>query len=130
MNTKYLHSGTKSSGWLRYCEQTNFGWGFISFPSVNVDADLKIEHHIESVYLKSKEMILLGDPNINYLDQSVYSKHRLAKVLKSLNMTQHVTVVTRPSSKSCLDHVYRVFACDVMAAMLVYLDKRILNIFF
>ena len=24
----------------------------------------------------------------------------------------------------------RVFACDVMAAMLVYLDKRILNIFF
>ena len=25
---------------------------------------------------------------------------------------------------------YRVFACDVMAAMLVYLDKRILNIFF
>ena len=25
---------------------------------------------------------------------------------------------------------YRVFACDVMAAMFVYLDKRILNIFF
>ena len=25
---------------------------------------------------------------------------------------------------------YRVFACDVMAAMLVYLDKGILNIFF
>ena len=24
----------------------------------------------------------------------------------------------------------RAFACDVMAAMLVYLDKRILNIFF
>ena len=87
-------------------EQTNFGWGVISFPSVNVDADLKIEHHIESVYLKSKEMILVGDLNINYLDQSVYSKHRLAKALKSLNMTQHVTVVTRPSSKSCLDHVY------------------------
>ena len=75
-------------------------------PSVNVDADLKIEHHIESVYLKSKEMIQVGDLNINYLDQSVYSKHRLAKVIKSLNVTQHVTVVTRPSSKSCLDHVY------------------------
>ena len=27
-------------------------------------------------------------------------------------------------------HQYRAFACDVMAAMLVYLDKRILNIFF
>ena len=26
--------------------------------------------------------------------------------------------------------LYRAFACDVMAAMLVYLDKRILNIFF
>ena len=25
---------------------------------------------------------------------------------------------------------YRAFACDVMAAMLVYIDKRILNIFF
>ena len=25
---------------------------------------------------------------------------------------------------------YRAFACDVMAAMLVYLDQRILNIFF
>ena len=51
-------------------------------------------------------MILVGDLNINYLDQSVYPKHRFAKFLKSLNMTQHVTVVTRPSSKSCLDHVY------------------------
>ena len=28
------------------------------------------------------------------------------KSLKSMNMTQHVTVVTRPKSHSCLDHVH------------------------
>lgn len=39
--------------------------------------DLNIENHIESVYLKSKEIILVGDFNINYLDQRAYSKHRL-----------------------------------------------------
>ena len=33
-------------------------------------------------------------------------------------------------AKVFLLYEYRAFACDVMAAMLVYLDKRILNIFF
>jgi hypothetical protein len=56
-------------------------------PSANADADLNIENHIESVYLKSKEIILVGDFNINYLDQSAYSKHRLARFFKGLNMS-------------------------------------------
>ena len=34
-----------------------------------------------------------------------------------------------PESKFS-NYVNRAFACDVMVAMLVYLDKRILNIFF
>ena len=35
------------------------------------------------------------------------------------------------SKQSVLSNYYnRAFACDVMAAMLVFLDKRILNIFF
>ena len=75
-------------------------------PSTNADTDNKIEHHIESAYLRSQEMILVGDININYLNQNTYSKHRLAKAFKSLNMFQHVNVVTRPKSETCLDHVY------------------------
>ena len=33
-------------------------------------------------------------------------------------------------AQNVVSRIYRAFACDVMAAMLVYLDKRILNIFF
>ena len=40
------------------------------------------------------------------LESGIVSKHRLMKSLKNMNMTQHVTVVTRPKSNSCLDHVY------------------------
>ena len=36
----------------------------------------------------------------------------------------------RGAKAECLYAEYRAFACDVMAAMLVYVDKRILNIFF
>ena len=59
---------------------------------------------------------MVGDINVDYLDQNLYSKHRLVKSLKSMNMTQHVSAVTRPKSNSCLDHVYSthgVFISDV-----------------
>ena len=36
----------------------------------------------------------------------------------------------RGAKAECLYAEYRAFACDVMATMLVYVDKRILNIFF
>ncbi|CAB4046006.1 RNA-directed DNA polymerase from mobile element jockey, partial [Paramuricea clavata] len=68
--------------------------------------DTKIEHLVELAYFESQEIILVGDVNLDYLNQSAYSKRRLAKTLKSLNMSQHVIVVTRPKSKTCLDHVY------------------------
>ena len=75
-------------------------------PSTLLDIDREIELLVESAYLKSKEMILLGDINLDYLDQTTYCKHRLAKALKSLNISQHINVITRPKSMTCLDHVY------------------------
>ena len=75
-------------------------------PSTDKETDSKIEKNIEATYLRNWETILVGDVNVNFLDRKAYSKHRLLKSLKNMNMTQHVTVVTRPKSNSCLDHVY------------------------
>ena len=75
-------------------------------PSTNKETDSKVEKNIEAAYVRNWETILVGDVNVDYLDRKLYSKHRLMKSLKNMNMTQHVTVVTRPKSNSCLDHVY------------------------
>ena len=66
--------------------------------------DPKTEKNIEVAYLRNWETVLVGDVNVDYLDRKAYSKHRLMKSLKNMTMTQHVTVVTRPKSNSCLDH--------------------------
>ena len=34
-------------------------------PSTNVEIDSKIEHNIETAYLRNREMILVGDVNVN-----------------------------------------------------------------
>ena len=75
-------------------------------PSTSKEIDSMIELNIETAYLRNCETILVGDINVDYLDKNLYSKHRLVKSLKSMNMTQHVSAVTRPKSNSCLDHVY------------------------
>ncbi len=49
-------------------------------PSANTEIDLKIEHNLKSCYLRNREVILVGDVNVNYLDIKTYSKHRLIKV--------------------------------------------------
>ena len=74
-------------------------------PSTSSDIDGKLENNIKSAYLKNYKMHLIGDFNINYLDSS-YTKHRLAKALKSMKFTQLVNSVTRPISSACLDHYY------------------------
>ena len=76
-------------------------------PSTSSDIDGKLENNIESAYLKNYEMHLIGDFNINYLDSS-YTKHRLAKALKSMKFTQLVNSVTRPICSTCLDHYYTI----------------------
>ena len=73
-------------------------------PSTDKDTDSKTEKNIEVAYLRNWETVLVGDVNVDYLDRKAYSKHRLMKSLKNMTMTQHVTVVTRPKSNSCLDH--------------------------
>lgn len=51
-------------------------------------------------------MILVGDININYLEKNSYPKHSLIKAIRSMNMSQLVTTITRPISQTCLDHIY------------------------
>jgi hypothetical protein len=50
-------------------------------------------------------MILLGDFNINTLDKDCV-KHRIVKALKDAKFTQLVTLITRPISAKCLDHIW------------------------
>ena len=38
-------------------------------PSTNVEIDSKIEYNIETAYLRNREMIFVGDVNVNYLDK-------------------------------------------------------------
>ena len=42
---------------------------------------------------------------MNFFDP-VYIKHRLAKALRSLNLSQLVNELTRPVSSTSLDHIY------------------------
>lgn len=75
-------------------------------PGSTVEADTKLELNIEDAYLRNQETYVVGDFNINYLDSVAYNKHHLGKALKSLNLSQVITTVTRPVSSTCLDHVY------------------------
>ena len=55
---------------------------------------------------ESRDDINRGHKPLYYFDQSAYCKHHLVRTLKSLNMSQHINVLTRPKSKTCLDHVH------------------------
>ena len=52
----------------------------------------------------NEETILVSDINIDYKDRKNYDKHRLAKGLRGMNFKQLVDFITRPVSKTCLDH--------------------------
>ena len=96
-------------------------------PSADKETDSKIEKNIEAACLRNWETILVGDVNVDYLDRKAYSKHRLVKSLKNMNMTQHVTVVTRPKSNSCLDHVYTThghFITNISVPLPVFLCRN------
>ena len=61
--------------------------------------------NFENASLLNLETIILGDFNIDYLDNNCDS-HRLIKALKSLSFTQLMVCVTRPASGKCLDHIW------------------------
>ena len=43
---------------------------------------------------------------LNFLSYIDFKKHYLVKILHSLNLTQVVNSITRPLSKTCLDHIW------------------------
>lgn len=75
-------------------------------PSSSKDDDSKFEKVIERTYLKSIEVILTGDFNIDFINTNTYNKNKLAKSLSHMNFNQVINSVTRPISGSCLDHIY------------------------
>ena len=67
--------------------------------------------HLENVYDECKELLLLGDMNINMLnsdDINSASTHKLMHVLNSVNLVQIITKPTRVTAKSqtLIDHIY------------------------
>ena len=68
---------------------------------------MRIGQNIENAYLKNLEMITMGNFNIDVLNEPCFSKHKLIKTLKSLGLAQGVDFITRPVSKTGLEHVWR-----------------------
>ena len=62
--------------------------------------------NIENISLLGREIVLLGDINIDYLCTTKFKNHTFTKVLKSLNLSQLMNVITRPLSRTCLDHIW------------------------
>ena len=75
-------------------------------PPDSVEAvDLKLVNNLTQAYFEDKEFYALGDFNVNMRDPSA-SKHRVIEGLESLALSQTITEITRPSSKTCIDHVW------------------------
>ena len=75
-------------------------------PSYLKAGDIAIEANLEQAYFLNKEIILLGDFNINFHDSKNYNKHRLGKGLKNMNHKQLVKETTRPiSGRNIIDHI-------------------------
>ncbi|XP_015747956.1 PREDICTED: uncharacterized protein LOC107327726 [Acropora digitifera] len=75
-------------------------------PNQKKQLDIDIEEHIERIHLLNKETIFLTDINIDYKNRPKYDNHRLIKGLRIMHFKQLVDFITRPVSKTCLDHVY------------------------
>lgn len=68
-------------------------------------SDNTLEQRFEDLYLANKEVIIMGDLNINLLNNN-NAKHKIVKYLSNLGLIQLVKKNTRPVSRTCLDHVY------------------------
>lgn len=105
-----LESNDVETLWLELCPYKSkrplFIAGVYRPPSHKVDDDKRLGKNIERVYLLDKEVVLLGDFNVDYLATNKFNKHPFVKTLRSLNLEQLITEVTRPLSNSCLDHIW------------------------
>ena len=64
--------------------------------------------HLENAYDECKELLFLGDMNINMLnsdDINSASPHELIHVLNSVNIVQVITKPTRATSKSKIIYI-------------------------
>ena len=89
--------------WLEICpynsKRSLFIAGVYRPPSSTSDDDASIMKNIEKAYLLNKEMVFLGDFNVDFLNANQKSKHKLIKALNNLHLSQLVKEVTRPVSK-------------------------------
>ncbi|CAB3982545.1 Hypothetical predicted protein, partial [Paramuricea clavata] len=96
--------------WLETCPYKSkrplFIGGIYRPPSSNAASDKSIGKNIENVSLLGREVVLLGDINIDYLCTTKFANHTFTKVLKSFNLSQLMNVITRPISRTCLDHIW------------------------
>ena len=67
--------------------------------------DINLCSNFENTYLLNFEMIIMGDFNIDILKPD-HNKHKLLKFSKNLHLTQKFNQATRPTSASCLDHLW------------------------
>ena len=101
--------------WLETCPYKSkrplFVGGIYRPPSSTAASDKNIGKNIENVSLLGREMVLLGDINIDFLSAAKFENHAFTKALKSLNLSQHMNVITRPHfthlSRSHLVHPRR-----------------------
>ena len=74
-------------------------------PSSKKDDDIAIEANVERINMLNKETIIVSDINIDYRNKKFYDKHWLSKGFRSMHFKKLVNFITRPVSKTCLDHV-------------------------
>ena len=93
--------------WLQICpfksKRLLLMAGIYRPPDTKAKLDNKLVDNIKGTHLLNSEMISIGDPNINILDNAC-KKHRTVKALKDAKFTQLVTSITEPVSGTCLDH--------------------------
>ena len=75
-------------------------------PSNNTEQDKILGSNIENAYLLNQEIILLEDLNVTFSFSPDFKKYHLVKILHSFNLTQVVNSITRPLSKTCLNHIW------------------------
>ena len=68
--------------------------------------DKRLGKNFENAWLLNRDIIILGDFNIDFLSTEKFQKHLLVKAMRNLSKSQLVHVIIRPVSNSCLEHIW------------------------
>ena len=97
-----LESNDTESIWIEICPHKSkrplLVSGVYRLPSAKKEYNIILGKNIENAYLENKELVILGDFNIDYLNSDSFLKHDLVKILLNLNLTQLLKCVIRPMS--------------------------------